>query len=355
MSGSEGVAVPGLDQAWHALPRAHGAPPVTATLRACPEDFRVREDLGIVPDGQGEHLWMRVRKTGWNTADVAAWLAESAGCTTRDVTWAGLKDRRAVTEQWFGVHLPGRTAGPEPTEAPAGIEVLEQARNTRKLRTGMLRGNAFELTLRDGEGAWPALGERLMRIACFGVPNYFGEQRFGHGGGNLAGAWRLFGGERLRSRHRRGLYLSAARSFLFNAALAQRVEQGSWDRPLPGDVMTFTTSGSLFRAHDLAPGDPRLASGDIHPTGPLPGRGGTGPDGEARAVEDAVLGQWPEACQGLERLGVDAARRALRVPVRDLYWYREGSTLVLGFWLPAGAYATAVLRECVAQRERSRT
>lgn len=348
-------AAPSLADAWIDLPRTGGAPPVTASLRSTPADFRVTEDLGVRPDGHGEHLWLRVRKTGWNTADVATWLADAFGRPVRDVTWAGLKDRHAVAEQWFGVRDPGGPERPRMPACPDGIAILACARNTRKLRTGMLRGNRFRLVLREVEGDTGALARRLATIAWCGVPNYVGAQRFGRDGGNLGAAWRLLDGMPVRNRHRRGLLLSAARSFLFNQVVAARVRAGAWRTPLPGDLMTFPTSGSLFPLGDVAPGDPRLATGDLHPSGPLPGRDGVGPGEAAGALESEVLAAWPGALAGLRRLGLAAGRRSLAMVVRELHFHGSGDDRVIGFWLPAGGFATAVLRECCCQRARSST
>ncbi|MFV8833744.1 tRNA pseudouridine(13) synthase TruD [Aquisalimonas sp. APHAB1-3] len=349
-------SAPDLAGAWHDLPRALGPPPATALLRATPADFRVMEDPVMEPEGAGEHLWFLIRKTGWNTADVGQWLGRTVGARPRDVSWAGLKDRHAVTEQWFGVHRPGGNDIPELQELPAGIEILRVARHGRKLRTGMLQGNYFDLTLRALDRPPELLGPRLAMIARSGVPNYFGAQRFGRDGGNLDAAWRMLDGMPVRNRQRRGLFLSAARSFLFNQVLAARVRAGCWDRPLSGDLMTFTSSNSLFPAAGLSAGDPRLAWADVHPAGPLPGRGGMAPEDAAGALEAEALAPWREQIEALGRLGVDGARRALRLPVQRLWWRREdASTLRVGFWLPAGAFATAVLREACDYREGARS
>ncbi|WP_290650241.1 tRNA pseudouridine(13) synthase TruD [Aquisalimonas sp.] len=345
---------PDLLTAWEGLPFAYGRPPIAAAVRQQPEDFRVMEDLGVAPDGAGEHIWVHVRKTGWNTADVGQWLARALGRSPRDVTWAGLKDRHAVAEQWFGVHRPGGGGIPELPTPPEGIAILATQRHGRKLRTGMLQGNRFRLTLREVEGPLEELGGRLLRIAHRGVPNYFGGQRFGHGGGNLSGAWRLLDGMPVRNRQRRGLFLSAARAFMFNQVLAARVRPGLWDAVIAGDLMTFTSSASLFPAAELAPGDARVPAADVHPSGPLPGRGGWQPEADAGALEAETLAPWQAQQQALARLGVDAARRALRLPVRELAWdWPAHGVLRIGFWLPAGAFATAVLRECCTQRERA--
>ncbi|SEO53916.1 tRNA pseudouridine13 synthase [Aquisalimonas asiatica] len=310
----------------------------------------------MLPEGAGEHLWFLIRKTGWNTADVGQWLGRALGSRPRDVSWAGLKDRHAVTEQWFGVHRPGGNDIPELEAPPEGIEILRVARHGRKLRTGMLQGNHFDLTLRDLDCPPERLGPRLAAIARLGVPNYFGAQRFGRDGGNLDAAWRMLDGMPVRNRQRRGLFLSAARSFLFNQVVAARVRARNWDRPLPGDLMTFTSSNSVFPAAGLDAADPRLPGGDVHPSGPLPGRGGMQPNDVAGALESEVLAPWQAQVDALGRLGLDGARRALRLPVRQLWWRREdAATLRVGFWLPAGAFATAVVRELCDYREGARS
>lgn len=332
------------------LPRAHGGALGCATLRAHPTDFVVDEVLGFVPEGSGGHAWLEVRKTGRNTPEVATALARHAGVPGRDVGFSGLKDRHAVTTQWFSVGLEGR---PEPdwTALQAeGVEVLAVTRHPRKLRRGTHRGNRFRIRLRAVDVPLEVLRQRLAVIAGRGVPNYFGPQRFGRDGGNVAAARRMLAGEvRVRDRQRRGMYLSAARSLLFNRALARRVADGTWDRPLPGDVMALEGSRSLFRA---TPDDPdlatRAAAGDIHPTGPLWGEGGMTPEGVAATVERAALAPcawWREA---LERARLEMDRRALRLAVRDATLVGEDDgVVVVTFELTTGAYATTVVDELV--------
>lgn len=331
-------------------PRALDAPEASARVRACAEDFRVDELRDGGPDGEGEHLLLHIRKRNRNTEEVARALARHAGVPARDVGFCGLKDRVAVTSQWFSVWLPGR---PDPDWSPIlgdDLELLGQARSRRKLQRGGLRGNRFTLLLRDVEGGRMALEERLAVVAEQGVPNYFGEQRFGSGGGNLAAAAAMFAGRRVKGRHRRGLYLSAARSFLFNEVLAARVADGSWRRALPGEVLLLAGSRSFFVAEDLDDGiQARLASGDVMPSGPLWGRGELPTKGEARAVEAAALAAHAALREGLEEAGLRQERRALRLPVAELQWQwlGGGRDLRLCFSLPAGSYATALLRELV--------
>lgn len=332
-----------LQAAWQALPQASGAPLLQGRIRQQADDFRVRELLPFEPTGDGEHLLLEIRKRDWNTADVASWLARALGVKRRAVTFAGRKDRHAVTEQWFGVHLPGRW--PDLPACPPGIELLRATRHGRKLRLGALRGNRFQLRLTALQGRRDELHRRLWRIARRGVPNYFGAQRFGIDGGNLAGAERLFRGQRISDRPLRGLYLSAARAFLFNQVLAERVRQACWDRVLPGDLMTFSGSRSIFPADPRTAADPRLEALDLHPTGPLPGTAGMEPESDAQALEAAVLERYPELVNGLIAYRLRAERRALRLPVSELGWSEDEDGLTLSFSLPPGAFATAVVRE----------
>jgi len=334
--------------------RAGGRPRSRARVRARPEDFEVEEVLGYGLAGEGQHVWLRVRKTGLNTEWVAGRLAAVAGVRRREVGFAGLKDRQARAVQWFSVDLAGR---PEPDWRALegeGLELLEVRRHRRKLRRGALAGNRFRLRLTDCEGDRPAIEGALERIARAGVPNYFGPQRFGRAGANLLGAWSmLVGGEPVRDRHRRGLYLSAARSLLFNRVLSRRVAEGSWARALPGEAVMLDGSRSLFTAD--APDavlEARLAALDVHPSGPLWGRGASPARGEAAALErEALVGCAPWR-DGLERAGLEHARRATRVRVRGLEWrFGSGDTLELAFDLPAGSYATSVVREILVIRD----
>ncbi|HNJ08446.1 MAG TPA: tRNA pseudouridine(13) synthase TruD, partial [Plasticicumulans sp.] len=255
------------------LPYAHGRPPLCGRIRCAPEDFIVIEELGWQPDGSGEHVFLYVRKSGQNTDWVARRLAEVCEVRADAVSYAGLKDRHAVTEQWFSVQMPGREA-PMPcgftgSRGIDGVEVLAVTRNSRKLRRGALAGNRFRIVVRELDGPPAAVLDRLPAIAARGVPNWFGEQRFGRDGGNLERARRLLAGTlRERDRHKRGLYLSAARSHLFNRYLAARIIDGSWDQALPGEVLMLDGSHSVFACPQPdATILERLARHDLHPSG----------------------------------------------------------------------------------------
>jgi tRNA pseudouridine13 synthase len=330
------------------LPFAHGQPGLSGRLRAIPEDFQVREEIPFTLDGVGEHVWLWVRKRGANTEWVARRLAQRAGIPSRAVSYAGLKDRHAVAEQWFSVHLPGRaepdwSANPDPD-----FTVLNAIRHSRKLRRGALSGNAFRITIRALDGDPAELAARFQRIVATGVPNYFGEQRFGHEQGNLERAEAMLRGElKVRDRHQRGLYLSAARSALFNAVLARRVSDGTWNQPLPGETLMLAGSHSIFTVDAVDETlRQRVAAFDLHPTGPLWGAGELRSGALVRELEETVAATLPAFRDGLAATGLAQERRALRLTVRDATLaFPEPCSAVVDFKLPVGAYATAVLRE----------
>ncbi len=330
-----------------AWPRAGGAPVARARLREAPEDFQVEEILGFSPAGRGQHVLLQVRKRGANTQWVARRLAQLAGLPPRAVGYAGLKDRNAVTCQWFSVDLAGRAAPDWTCLAAEGITVLQAVPHDRKLRHGAVRANRFRIRLRRVEGDRGALAAALSRLATRGAPNYFGPQRFG--GGNLRqAAALLLEGRTVADRFRRGIYLSAARAWLFNKVLAARVEAGNWDRALPGDVLMLDGRHSLFPCE--APDEAilrRIGSGELHPTGPLWGEGKVLCSGPAAALEGAALAADENWCAALAAQGLKAQRRALRVMPRELTWDFAGGELEVSFTLAAGSYATSVLREVV--------
>ena len=333
-------------------PRYLGSPEATARLRCTPEDFQVWELPLIEPENAGSHLWLELRKRGANTQWVAGKLAEAAGVPLRDVGFAGMKDRHAVTTQWFSIGLQEANGADWSAWSIPGTTILQARRHSRKLQRGALRGNRFRIILRDLQGKADTLQHRLTAVAATGVPNYFGPQRFGRGGANVerAAHWLERGG-RIK-RNLRSIYLSAARSYLFNQLLAERVRRGNWNRLVNGDLAMLDGSRSTFScALPDAHLECRCAEFDIHPTGPLPGRSGkpgrNSAGGEAAALEDCVLGNHAALADGLQRAGVDADRRSLRVLPAGLEWKSDNTGLVLDFALPPGAYATAVLRELV--------
>jgi tRNA pseudouridine13 synthase len=348
-----------------ALPRAHGSAVLSGTIRTSPEDFVVEEIDGFAPSGSGEHLLLTIEKRGMTTAFAAKRIAQWAGVPELAIGYAGLKDRHALTRQRFSVHLPKRVA-PDPATLQADdpgsgpgqvLRVLDSTWHAKKLPRGALAGNRFELVLREIEGGHDAITTRLDAIRARGVPNYFGEQRFGRDGDNVANALAMFAGRRMRREQRTHL-LSAARSQLFNQVLAARVSDGSWDTGLDGEVWMLDGSRSVFGpepwSETLAQ---RLADFDIHPSGPLWGRGELRTIGAARVLEEAALadGRARKLRAGLEGAGLQQERRSLRLRVPDLQptWLEDG-VLQLRFTLQPGAYATTVLAELGDLRDAGR-
>lgn len=328
------------------LPRAHGAPLVSGVMRLAPEDFIVQERLSFSPGDGGEHLWIHIRKRLWNTMDVAQWLAKHAKLPLRAVGFSGLKDRRAVTEQWFSLHLPGK-ADPDFSELPEGLVLLEQVRHSRKLNRGTHIANDFTLRLRQLEGDIEGLSTRLALIAAQGVPNYFGEQRFGRGGQNFprAQAWLLGNGDAPRKAATRSMWLSAVRSELFNRVLAARVEAGTWNQLVQGDVLQPEGSRGLFLSTEDKQSAERLRQGEVNPTGPLVGAGGVTPVGESGIMENQILAPHQPLIAALSAMDMAAQRRSLRMLVPSLRWQQDTDELLLTMSLPKGAFATTVLAE----------
>jgi tRNA pseudouridine13 synthase len=334
-----------MSPAW---PRAHGAPVLTARIRTQPDDFYVEELPAFQPSGVGEHLLLTVEKRGMTTPEAARLLARWAGVAESAVGYAGMKDRHAVTRQRFSLWLPKRTLPDLAALPETGLRVLEYAWHARKLPRGALAGNRFVLVLRGVEGERSAVEERLRQVATCGVPNYFGQQRFGRQGDNVAQALAMFAGRRVR-REERSLLLSAARSALFNQVLAARVAADCWNRPLDGDVWMLDGCRSVFGPEGTVTPElqARLERFDIHPTGPLWGMGTLRTTGAARALELAALEDAVamRLRAGLEAAGLRQERRALRLSVQEWAWQWQMQALELRFVLPAGGYATTVLRE----------
>jgi tRNA pseudouridine13 synthase len=328
------------------LPHAYSGPPLRGILRSTPEDFFVDEDLGFAADSAGEHVFLRVEKRGANTEWVARELARFAGVGADAVSYAGLKDRHALTRQTFSLHLPGKRDPDWTALVHDEFRILDVARHSRKLKRGTLKGNFFRIVLREVSGDRAAADRLIATIVTGGVPNYFGEQRFGRGGDNVARALAMFAGKRMQ-RHERSLLLSAVRSHLFNGVLAARVEHRNWNEPLDGEVWMLAGSHSIFGPEPLTPElIERHTRGDIDPTGPMWGDGELRSGAAVAQLERAIAAQYPELAAGLVANGLRQERRALALRPHGLaaHWL-PGTRLELKFQLSSGAYATALLRE----------
>ena len=303
----------------NAWPRSHSEPPLAAQLKVTPEDFEVRERLGITPSGEGEHLLLELQKTGIGTPELARMLADAHGIDHVDVGYAGMKDKRAVTSQWFS--LRGVALLDETVAALDGVRVLNQSRHRQKLRRGELAGNEFRIRLRALD---PVSGRKAaMALADAGAPNYFGEQRFGWDNLEKAKAWLVERRRRRLSKFKQGLYLSVLRSYLFNSVLAHRVEAGNWNRLMEGDCPD--------------------ARG--FPTGPLWGRGRSATDALAAHLEEAALAPHGSLLEGLEHAGLQQARRSFVLQPEHFSCTALADGVELRFTLGPGEYATSLLMD----------
>ncbi len=326
---------------------------LSGSVRNQHSDFIVDEIQSFAPMGEGEHVWLKIQKAGENTDWVAKCLAKIANVPRRDVGYAGKKDRHAVTTQWFSVHLPGKKASDWQKSLPETITVLEQKRHNKKLKMGALQGNCFEITISDFVGSEEQLSFVLNTIAKQGVPNYYGEQRFGfwnedkQRGNNVVKAEQWFSqAYKIKDRNKRGLYLSAARSWVFNHILSSRVIAENWNKAITGDVFILDGSQSCFKEDITQQIVDRIASHDIHPSGALWGRGQLLSDSDVAELEEIVRDKNTILCEGLEKQGLKQERRSLRLLVDDIsYKFIDKETVSISFSLPSGAYATSVLSE----------
>ena len=329
-------------------------PRLTADVPGCggafklvPEDFEVEEVPAYQPSGEGEHLYLWVEKRGRDTRELVRALAQAVGVPEDEIGVAGMKDRQAVTRQL--VSVPARAEGKVADFALEGVRVLWTRRHGNKLRTGHLRGNRFRLRLR-GVKDLEAARESFSRLVAQGVPNYFGEQRFGRAGDNADLGRLLVLGQRLPKRpdrFQRKLYLSAFQSRLFNRALVERLRAGTFAAALKGDVLRKEETGGLFVCEAPEVDGPRVAAFEVSPAGPLFGPKMPASAGEVAEAEARLLVGEGVTLDDFRRGGgeTEGGRRAYRVRLGSPELTPEGEDLWLAFELPRGAYATEVLHE----------
>ncbi len=321
-------------------------PKQTALLKAECADFVVKEQLGYDMSGDGEFVAVKVRKTDCNTLFVGEQLAKFAGISARNMSYAGLKDRKAITEQWFSLQMPGQPTPDFSQFSLEGVEILDVTRHQRKIRIGSLQGNHFEILLRNAEET-DELKVRLDFLSKNGFPNYFTEQRFGRDGNNLTQALRWANGEiKVKDRNKRSFYLSAAHSEIFNLIVSKRMELNLVQQILVGDVLQLNGSHSWFvvdESEDLVQLQQRLAQQDVLLTAPLIG------EEEKSAVdfENEIFAQHQALFALMRQERMKAARRPILMQPQHFQWQFEPNGLRLQFALPAGSYATALIRELV--------
>ncbi len=335
----------------------YGKPVATGKLKQLPEHFIVREVLGFTFTGKGEHLMVKIRKTGENTKYVANELAKFCGVKSKDISWAGLKDRHAITEQWLSVHLPKsdhlKFSLFEATHP--GVEILEMTRHNKKLRPGDLLGNSFQLMATEVTDMDDVLS-RLEKVKVSGVPNYFGSQRFGHEGNNVTEA-RRWGRENVRTRDntKRSFYLSAARSWIFNHIVSQRITEGYFTQPIDGDILLDQNGRTVNENVTSEENIQKVQNGDWSISAALAGDNQLPTSETALTLEQPQLDAEPDLMALIRGNRMRHERRAIELHPENLSWSAEGDTLTLNFSLTSGSFATVIMRELLQEIEVERT
>lgn len=341
---------------YEALAYLHGMPDLSADLKTQLEDFIVTEVMPVELSGEGEHIWLKITKKGSNTDYVACQLAAFAGVKEADVSYAGLKDRYAVTTQWFSVQMPGQD-GPDWFSIQHDEFTVDQVgRHSRKLKRGTLSSNEFEICLRNLTGEQQFWQQRLELIRDNGVPNYFGLQRFGHDMGNLSRSLNLIQHNKLRrlKPHKRSIYLSAMRSWLFNQVVSNRIDREAFEKAQDGDVYMLAESQACFSEPASDAIQQRLLQHELNLTAPLWGRGRAMSGYEVAAAEQLVADTFADFAKALEMAGMKQERRAMRLlPVKMRWEFQADNCLVVYFELTKGSYATGLLRELCVLNDKS--
>ena len=331
----------------------YGSPVINGVLKSTPADFQVNEELGFEPDGEGEHHFMLVEKTGLSTPELITRIAHDYSLHPRLVGYSGLKDKHARTSQWLSLHLPGKSL-PAAKSAGNGYRILRQARHHRKLRPGTHKYNAFQLCLREVEKLPDQTIAQINFITRQGFANYFGAQRFGRRQDNVKQALAQLTNRRLQ-RSRKSILLSSLRSYLFNQILARRIGLGHWEKPVAGDIFMLRGSHSIFKDeinNDLLT---RYQQLDIASSASLYGTGGNQISDEAQAIEEQVFSQHEDITDCLDLQGTKLQMRALRALVDEFsYDYdAEKRNLSLKLTLPAGSYVTSMLEHFIDLKDVS--
>lgn len=319
---------------------------ITADLRTFSSDFKVNELLNFEPSGEGEHLFLQIKKIDTNTDWIIRQLQKAFSLTSREVGYAGKKDRHSISTQWFSLHLPGK----EVDISEFGCEqykIIKAVRHNKKLRVGSLKENKFEITLRHVSAEIDK--NTIQKIAEHGVPNYFGRQRFGFEFGNLLKAEELLNQRiRIKNRNKRGMVISSARSLIFNCCLALRINDNSWIQPVSGDCMMLNGTQSYFTLNELAPEDSlRIEQGDLHICGLLVGKEPSETQLLAKEKEELIFQQYNQWINGLQKLGLSSSRRAYRCIPKNFTVEQNEQVAVFKFSLGKGCFATSVIRELV--------
>ncbi len=321
----------------------YGTPVVSGVLKSSPVDFQVTEELGFEPEGEGEHLFLWVEKTGLSTMELIARIARDYSLNPQLIGYSGLKDKHALTCQWLSLHLPGKPSPLDLSEGD-GYRVLRQARHHKKLRPGTHKSNSFQLRIREVSSLPDKTREQLQCAANQGFANYFGAQRFGRKQDNVRQALEQLNTRRLK-RSRKSILLSSLRSYLFNQILARRITLGHWEHPLPGDVFMLRGSRSIFFDEVDDKLVARYQELDIASTASLYGTGRCQLTGEPQSIEAQIFAGHEDITHCLDQQGVKLQMRPLRAVVDkfSFTYDAEDQSLVLNLTLPAGCYVTTML------------
>jgi tRNA pseudouridine13 synthase len=323
----------------------------TGVIKSQADDFRVIENLGFEPCGEGEHLFLHIEKESLTTLDLIEQIAREFGVKARDIGYSGLKDKLAVTQQWLSVHLPGQMNNVQ-IPSSSHYKLLQHSWHNKKIRSGSHRSNSFEVTVRNVAQLSSQTQQQIDDVKAFGMANYFGEQRFGARQDNVERAIHTFTNERRTrklSRTKRGLYLSALRSFLFNQILTKRIEQNHWHQPVLGDVYMLSGSHSLFSEEIDDNIIDRFQQQDISSAASLYGTGSSRLSETALALENEVFNQHSEVVECLNAQKAKLQMRTTRVTVDSFNVVHDSDTQSLKViaTLPSGCFFTTLLKHFI--------
>ncbi|MCL4150348.1 UNVERIFIED_CONTAM: hypothetical protein GTU68_066272 [Idotea baltica] len=328
---------------------AYGKPTLSGDIKSSPDDFEVIENLALEPTGEGEHIVLQITKQRQNTDTVAKALARHANVAYRDVGYSGLKDFNAITQQWFSIYQPKAQPIDWGSFDFAGVQIDQVHRHNRKIKRGTHQSNLFKIKIRNVLGDFAELEQKITQIQKGGVPNYFGEQRFGRNLNNMRQAEALLiKGQRFKDRNLKSILYSAARSWMFNTILSERIKHNNWNSLCTQEPANLNGTNSVFIADNDDSEQIRLTSLDIHPTAPMWGKykqEKVVQYSELHKFEQSVIGQYSDLCTGLEKANLNYQRRPIRMQVNQLLCTRESGDIVLSFNLLKGQFATSVMRE----------
>ena len=337
-------------------PRLLSPPVASGSIRHQPQDFIVEEIPAYLPCGQGEHVFVELQKTDLTTDKVIREFAQYFQVSPNEIGTAGMKDRRAVTRQWISLPHRNNALTIITNFSHPNMEIRQVGLHNNKLKTGHLKGNRFDITVRGIDPAYrQEIDQRCQQLITTGVPNYFGPQRFGPDGINEQKGLRILLGGKKRC-DRRGLrfLLNAVQAAMFNDLLALRISENLFSRALLGDILVKGESGGCFVCTDAEGDQTRIDRFEIHPTGPMFGPKMMQPENKPAQMEALIMQRYQIGQEQFKRFSklTRGARRALRIDISCLQasWEKDGSYR-LRFQLPSGSYATTLINELINMQD----